>query len=62
MPLYVKSSIFAQCPDIEADFIKFIKFMRSKRLPSTSCRIEANEFRDEHNYNHSEFGASTEWL
>ena len=58
IPIHVKRPLFAEHPDIEADVIKFIKFVRSERLPVTSCHIKARALRAARNYNHTKFRAS----
>ena len=61
LPMHVKRPLCAQCPDVEADVIKFIKFVRSEQLPATRCHIKALALHEARSYNHSEFRASNEW-
>ena len=58
IPMYVKRPLCAKYPDIEADVINFIEFVRSERLPVMICHIKAHALRTALNNNHSEFRAS----
>ena len=60
--IHLKRLLCVHYPDIEADVFKFIKFVRSERLPVTSYHIKSRALRAGRNYNHSEFCASNECL
>lgn len=53
--MHVKCYLCAQYPNIKADVIKFIRFVRSERLLVTSCHIKSRVLHAAQNHNHSNY-------
>ena len=62
IPSTIKRPLRARFPDVEADVLEFIKFVRSERLPVTSYHVKARALRAATKFNDNSFRASNGWL